>query len=200
MLVNWANDVGVGQVAGDPGFVEEALAGLRISQQMGQQNLECHFLAADAVEGGEDCAHAAGTQRGPDLESLGQNATGGEAQLAGGVLSAGGRCGDRSGDGRGGAGRSSCLVRRWKVRPGGTAFSKGVTAADYDGDGYVDFYVSNLIPNFLYHNNGNLTFTEVARQAGVAGSAKLRHLVFRLRQRRLAGPVCRQFQPRLRKT
>jgi tetratricopeptide (TPR) repeat protein len=49
-----------------------------------------------------------------------------------------------------------------------TAFSKGVTAADYDQDGYVDFYVSNLYgANYLYHNNGNLTFTDVARQAGV---------------------------------
>jgi tetratricopeptide (TPR) repeat protein len=49
-----------------------------------------------------------------------------------------------------------------------TAFSKGVTAADYDHDGYVDFYVSNLYgANNLYHNNGNLTFTDVARQAGV---------------------------------
>lgn len=49
-----------------------------------------------------------------------------------------------------------------------TAFTKGVAAADYDQDGYVDFYVSNWGgANFLYHNNGNLTFTEVGRQAGV---------------------------------
>ncbi|HEY1902000.1 MAG TPA: FG-GAP-like repeat-containing protein [Terracidiphilus sp.] len=47
-------------------------------------------------------------------------------------------------------------------------FAKGVTAADYDNDGYVDFYVSNYGgPNFLYHNNGNNTFTDVGRQAGV---------------------------------
>jgi hypothetical protein len=49
-----------------------------------------------------------------------------------------------------------------------TAFSKGVAAADYDHDGFVDFYVTNLNGvNFLYHNNGNKTFTEVAKQAGV---------------------------------
>jgi len=49
-----------------------------------------------------------------------------------------------------------------------TAFSKGVAAADFDQDGYVDFYVSNWGgANFLYHNNGNLTFTEIGRQAGV---------------------------------
>jgi tetratricopeptide (TPR) repeat protein len=48
------------------------------------------------------------------------------------------------------------------------AFSKGVAAADYDKDGFVDFYVSNASgPNFLYHNNHNLTFTEISRQAGV---------------------------------
>jgi hypothetical protein len=49
-----------------------------------------------------------------------------------------------------------------------TAYTKGVVAADYDKDGYVDFYVSNFEgANFLYHNNHNLTFTDVAKQAGV---------------------------------
>src|SRR6204780_2252861 len=49
-----------------------------------------------------------------------------------------------------------------------TAFTKGVVAADYDKDGYVDFYASNFEgANFLYHNNHNLTFTDVAKQAGV---------------------------------
>jgi hypothetical protein len=48
------------------------------------------------------------------------------------------------------------------------ALTKGVTAADYDNDGYVDFYVSNLYGgNFLYRNNHNNTFTEVSEQAGV---------------------------------
>ena len=48
------------------------------------------------------------------------------------------------------------------------AFTKGVTAGDYDNDGYVDFYVSNLYGgNFLYHNNHDNTFTEVAEKAGV---------------------------------
>ena len=49
-----------------------------------------------------------------------------------------------------------------------TAFTKGVSAADYDNDGYVDFYVSNLYGgNCLYHNNHDNTFTEVSQQAGV---------------------------------
>ena len=49
-----------------------------------------------------------------------------------------------------------------------TAYTKAVIAADYDNDGYIDFYVSNLDGNnFLYHNNHNGTFTEVAEKAGV---------------------------------
>jgi tetratricopeptide (TPR) repeat protein len=53
------------------------------------------------------------------------------------------------------------------------AFSKGVVAADYDNDGYVDFYVTNLnTENFLYHNNHDGTFTELAQQAGVPGVGK----------------------------
>ncbi len=52
-----------------------------------------------------------------------------------------------------------------------SAFSKAVVSADYDGDGYPDFFVSNMRgKNFLYHNNGNNTFTEVADKAGVAHS------------------------------
>jgi hypothetical protein len=49
-----------------------------------------------------------------------------------------------------------------------TAISKGVTAADYDNDGFVDLYVSNVTgANYLYHNNHDRTFTEIGRQAGV---------------------------------
>jgi enediyne biosynthesis protein E4 len=49
-----------------------------------------------------------------------------------------------------------------------TATTKGVAAADYDNDGYVDFYLSNSAgENFLYHNNHDLTFTEIGKQAGV---------------------------------
>jgi len=56
---------------------------------------------------------------------------------------------------------------------GRTAFTKGVTAGDYDNDGWPDLYVSNNPgPNFLYHNNGNGTFTEVGRAAGVRGRGR----------------------------
>jgi tetratricopeptide (TPR) repeat protein len=50
------------------------------------------------------------------------------------------------------------------------AFTKGVSAADYDNDGFVDFYVSNFKgQNFLYRNNRDNTFTDTARAAGVLG-------------------------------
>ncbi len=53
------------------------------------------------------------------------------------------------------------------------AFTKGVAAADYDKDGYMDLYASNLAgDNFLYHNNHDGTFTEIARLAGVPGSGR----------------------------
>jgi len=53
------------------------------------------------------------------------------------------------------------------------SFAKAVVAADYDNDGYMDFYVSNQNGgNFLYHNNHNGTFTEIASQAGVPGVGK----------------------------
>jgi hypothetical protein len=51
-----------------------------------------------------------------------------------------------------------------------TAFTKGVAAGDYDDDGWPDLYVSNNGgTNFLYHNNHDGTFTEVAKAAGVPG-------------------------------
>ena len=45
--------------------------------------------------------------------------------------------------------------------------------ADYDNDGFTDFYVSNFNgDNFLYRNNRNNTFTEMARAAGVPGPGR----------------------------
>jgi hypothetical protein len=50
----------------------------------------------------------------------------------------------------------------------------GVAAGDYDNDGYIDLYVTNYATssggNVLYHNNGNGTFTDVTRAAGVESS------------------------------
>ena len=63
----------------------------------------------------------------------------------------------------------------------------GATAVDYDHDGDLDIYVANLLapatgkaaaggfhlaghPNVLYRNNGDGTFSEVSRAAGVTGN------------------------------
>lgn len=51
-----------------------------------------------------------------------------------------------------------------------TGFTKAVAAADYDNDGFVDFYVSCLNgEHHLYHNNHDRTFTDVTEAAGVKG-------------------------------
>ena len=45
--------------------------------------------------------------------------------------------------------------------------SLGVSFADYDGDGFTDVFVANDgMRQFLFHNNGNGTFTELALEAG----------------------------------
>jgi hypothetical protein len=43
----------------------------------------------------------------------------------------------------------------------------GVAAADYDGDGWTDLFVTNFGPNLLYRNRGDGTFENVAPRAGV---------------------------------
>jgi hypothetical protein len=50
---------------------------------------------------------------------------------------------------------------------GGT-FGMGAAAADYDGDGWTDLYVTSYGRNILYHNNGNATFTDVTDKTGTA--------------------------------
>jgi hypothetical protein len=45
---------------------------------------------------------------------------------------------------------------------------KGTACGDLDNDGWMDIVVSNLKgENNLYHNNGDGTFTDIARQAGI---------------------------------
>ncbi len=58
-------------------------------------------------------------------------------------------------------------VQAGLARPG---YGTGVVAADYDGDGDTDIYVTNYGVNFLYQNNGDPDaprFREVGRVAGL---------------------------------
>ena len=53
-------------------------------------------------------------------------------------------------------------------------YGTGVAAADYDADGDIDIYVTNLGPNVLYRNEGSATtatttFTDVTDPAAVGG-------------------------------
>lgn len=53
------------------------------------------------------------------------------------------------------------------AKVGDTGYGMGCVFADYNGDGYVDLYVTNYGENVLYRNNGDSTFTDVTQSAGV---------------------------------
>jgi hypothetical protein len=55
-----------------------------------------------------------------------------------------------------------------KAGVAGGGYGMGVAAADYDGDGFTDIYVTQYGRSILYHNNGDGTFTDVTEKAGVA--------------------------------
>ncbi len=46
-------------------------------------------------------------------------------------------------------------------------FAKGVAAGDYDNDGDMDIYISNIGANRLYRNDGGMRFVDVAPELGV---------------------------------
>ncbi|MEW6746174.1 MAG: VCBS repeat-containing protein [Planctomycetota bacterium] len=57
------------------------------------------------------------------------------------------------------------------IMPWMASVGAAAAAADYDNDGDIDLYVTNSDvgqPNRLFRNNGDMTFVEVGREAGVA--------------------------------
>ena len=50
----------------------------------------------------------------------------------------------------------------------GGSFGMGVAAADYDGDGFPDVYITSYGRNALFKNTGKGTFVDVTDKAGVA--------------------------------
>ena len=53
---------------------------------------------------------------------------------------------------------------------GDTSYGTGVTTGDYDNDGDVDIYITNVNANVLLRNEGNGTFVDVTDTAGVGES------------------------------
>src|SRR5689334_11927355 len=53
-----------------------------------------------------------------------------------------------------------------------TGFAMGGSVGDYNNDGWPDLFITNLGQNVLYRNNGDGTFTDVTKEAGLsAGSS-----------------------------
>lgn len=50
----------------------------------------------------------------------------------------------------------------------GSGYGMGACAADFDNDGWIDLYVTNVGPNSLYHNEAGRRFVDVTDVAGVA--------------------------------
>lgn len=70
-----------------------------------------------------------------------------------------------------GQGRFADVTERSGIAKARPYYSLGAVWGDYDNDGDPDLFVANdSTPNYLFRNNGDGTFSEVALQAGVAVS------------------------------
>ena len=56
------------------------------------------------------------------------------------------------------------VTEQSKIRE--TGYGMGVAAGDFDGDGFIDLYVTNYGPDKLWRNEGNGTFRDVTAAAG----------------------------------
>lgn len=56
---------------------------------------------------------------------------------------------------------------------GDTGYGLGVAVGDYDDDGWQDIFVNNFGPCVLYRNNGDGTFADVTKRAGVVGPGRV---------------------------
>jgi hypothetical protein len=52
-----------------------------------------------------------------------------------------------------------------------TGFAYGVTAGDYNNDGFEDLFITYWGQSVLYRNNGDGTFTDVTRESGLLSAA-----------------------------
>jgi enediyne biosynthesis protein E4 len=67
-----------------------------------------------------------------------------------------------------GRGRFEDVTAQAKLTGAELDFCFGVAAGDYDNDGFTDLFVCDAGVNALYHNNGDGTFSNVTREAGLA--------------------------------
>ena len=52
------------------------------------------------------------------------------------------------------------------------SYGMGVAVADFDNDGFPDLYLTGFPTSYLFHNNGNGTFTDITGQAGVGNPGR----------------------------
>src|SRR5215831_17521524 len=52
------------------------------------------------------------------------------------------------------------------------AYGMGVAAADFDNDGFPDLYVTGFPRSYLFHNNGDGTFSDISEPSGVKNEGR----------------------------